>query len=239
MHLIINLLLSLVIVSCQPQAGEEKNWRKKADAMIKDQIEKRGITDKRVLEAIRNTPRHQFVTEEYADKAYIDGPLPIGHGQTISQPYVVSLMSELLQLEGSEKVLEIGTGSGYQAAILSQLASQVYTIEIVQNLVDKSTTLLKKLGYHNITFRHGDGYEGWEEEAPFDAIIVTASPETVPIKLIQQLRIGGRMVLPVGKRFQKLKAITKDEQGNISEETITSVRFVPMIHPEDTLRKKQ
>ena len=237
MNLIIKLFLFLAIVSCQSQTVKEENWRKMADIMIKDQLEKRGITDKRVLEAIRNTPRHQFVPDEYADKAYIDGPLPIGYGQTISQPYVVALMSELLQLEGSEKVLEIGTGSGYQAAILSQLSSRVFSIEIVKNLVDKSTLLLKKQGYHNITVRHGDGYKGWEEEAPFDAIIVTASPETVPTELMRQLKTGGRMVLPVGKRLQKLKVITKNEQGNISEKTITSVRFVPMIHSEDTLRK--
>ncbi len=236
MRLIIKVILSLTFLSCQSQENAVEDWQLKAEVMVKEQIEKRGIKDKSVLEAVRNTPRHKFVPAKYADKAYIDGPLPIGHGQTISQPYVVALMSELMQLKGEEKVLEIGTGSGYQAAILSQLASQVFTIEIVQNLVDRSKPLLNQLGYKNITVRHGDGYEGWEEEAPFDAIMVTASPETIPEKLLQQLKVGGRLVLPVGKRFQKLKVITKNENGVVSEKTITSVRFVPMVHPEDTIK---
>ena len=234
MNLFLSITMLLTFFNCettQPIARE--GWGKQADNMIKEQIEKRGITDKRVLEAMRNTPRHEFIPYEYIEKAYNDSPLPIGYGQTISQPYIVALMSELLQLQGDEKVLEIGTGSGYQTAILSKLASKVYSVEIVHNLVDNSTSILQKLNHSNIVVRQGDGYEGWKEEAPFDAVIVTASPASIPEKLIEQLKPGGRMVLPVGKYYQTLKLVIKNKDGRISEETITSVRFVPMVYPQE------
>ncbi|MGM0613230.1 MAG: protein-L-isoaspartate(D-aspartate) O-methyltransferase [Bacteroidota bacterium] len=212
---------------------DEEWWKSKLNQMIEEQIKARGITDERLLEAIRNTPRHKFVPEKYEHAAYKDGPLPIGHGQTISQPYIVALMTDKLDLQGDEKVLEIGTGSAYQAAILSQMASEVYTIEIVEELAREATQRVDKMGYDNVHVRHGNGYKGWPEHAPFDRIIVTAAPEEIPEELIEQLAVDGKMVLPVGKHAQTLKVVTKDKQGDISEKVITGVRFVPMIHPDE------
>ncbi len=179
---------------------------------------------------MRETPRHLFIPENLKNMAYEDGPLPIGEGQTISQPYIVALMTELLKLSGSERVLEIGTGSGYQAAVLSSLAKEVYSIEIVKSLAERSSKKLKEMQYHNVTVKYGDGYKGWVEYAPFDAIIVTAAPNHVPPALIDQLKVGGRLVLPVGVRYQELKVITKTDDDNIRERNIISVRFVPMVH---------
>jgi len=198
--------------------------------MVKDQIEKRGVKDKDVLRAMRETPRHLFIPENLIDMAYDDGPLPIGDGQTISQPYIVALMTELLELKGNELVLEIGTGSGYQSAILSLLSKEVYSVEIIKSLADNASKKLKEMQYHNITIKHGDGYKGWTEYAPFDAIIVTAAPEHIPMILIDQLKVGGRIVLPVGSRYQKLKVITKTDNDKIEETNVISVRFVPMVH---------
>ena len=181
--------------------------------------------------------RHLFTPPLYRSMAYSDRALPIGLGQTISQPYVVALMTDLLELEGTEKVLEIGTGSGYQAAILSQLVREVYTIEIVRPLADSSRALLRRLGYHNVSVRWGDGYKGWPDQAPFDAIIVTAAPPEIPPELVQQLRPGGRMVLPVGSLWQELKVITKNRDGKVTERSEGGVMFVPMVHPEDTTGK--
>jgi len=208
-------------------------WKSKLNQMIEKQIKARGITDERLLEAIRNTPRHQFVPEKYEHAAYKDGPLPIGHGQTISQPYIVALMTDKLDLQGDEKVLEIGTGSAYQAAILSHMASEVYTIEIVEELAREATQRVDEMGYDNVHVRHGNGYKGWPEQAPFDRIIVTAAPDEIPEELVSQLAVNGKMVLPVGENVQTLKLVTKDNQGNISEKVITGVRFVPMIHPDE------
>ncbi len=210
----------------------DEDWKKKAQGMIENQIKARGISDDNVLKAIKNTPRHLFVPDEYRDRAYVDGPLPIGRGQTISQPYIVALMSSKLDLTGTEKVLEIGTGSGYQAAILSQLAKEVYSIEIVKSLAEESKELLKDLGYNNVEVKYGDGYKGWPEKGKFDRIIVTAAPEKIPETLIEQLKPGGKMVLPVGKYHQLLKLIEKSESGKIKEKNITGVRFVPMVYPE-------
>ncbi len=198
------------------------------DDMVNSQIVKRGVTNKRVLDVMRTVPRHRFVPNSLAHAAYFDRPLPIGHNQTISQPYIVALMTELLELKGNEKVLEIGTGSGYQAAILSLLCKEVYTIELLEPLAHSASMILKQLGYKNIEVKHGDGYLGWEEHAPFDAIIVTASPKEIPPKLIEQLKEGGRMVLPVGTNRQELKLVIKDNEG-IKVEKIISVRFVPMV----------
>ena len=195
--------------------------------MVDKQIKSRGVKDKAVLEAMRRVPRHLFVPPDMVDSAYDDNPLPIGHGQTISQPYIVALMTELLRLKSDSKVLEIGTGSGYQTAILAELAATVYTIEIVKPLVNPAQELLKSLGYQNIFFRYGDGHEGWLEEAPFDAIIVTAAPKHVPEPLVQQLAMGGRMAIPVGDYYQDLALLTKTEHG-VQKKDVTGVRFVPM-----------
>ena len=199
--------------------------------MVEDQIIKRGVEDPRVLDVMKVVERHKFVPEKYSESAYKDGPLPIGHGQTISQPFIVAFMTENLKLEPSHKVLEIGTGSGYQAAVLSELCDHVYTIEIVDELANESVERLGRLGFNNITVRSGDGYKGWPEEAPFDRIMVTAAPEEIPELLTEQLAEEGVMVIPVGKQYeiQYLWVITKEADGSIKKEKILPVRFVPMI----------
>lgn len=195
--------------------------------MVNSQIKTRGVSDERVLAAMRKVKRHLFVPERLQSLAYTDQPLPIGEDQTISQPYIVALMTELLNLQGDEKVLEIGTGSGYQAAILGELASEVYTIEIVNPLAKRADSLLTAMDYQNVTVKHGDGYIGWEEHAPFDAIIVTCAPPKIPQPLIEQLADGGRMVVPVGTFWQELLLIEK-EGKELRETSIIPVRFVPM-----------
>ena len=199
--------------------------------MVEDQIIKRGIEDKRVLDIMKSVERHKFVPEKYAKSAYKDGPLPIGHGQTISQPFIVAFMTENLKLDPSHRVLEIGTGSGYQTAILSELSGHVYTMEIIDELAKLSSSVLKKLGFDNVTVRNGNGYKGWAEEAPFDRIMVTAAPEEIPNMLVDQLTEGGVMVIPVGEQFeiQYLWVLTKEQSGSIKKEKILPVRFVPMV----------
>jgi protein-L-isoaspartate(D-aspartate) O-methyltransferase len=199
------------------------------ELMVKNQIEARGVSDQRVLEAMRKIERHKFVPGQHAASAYEDHPLPIGHGQTISQPYIVALMTELCELKGNEKVLEIGTGSGYQAAILSLLAAEVYSIEIVDPLAKSARQKLKELGYRNVEIRTGDGYQGWPEKAPFDVIMLTASPPKIPQALIDQLADGGVLIAPEGDFSQELIKITK-VKGKITKKTVTYVRFVPMVH---------
>lgn len=211
----------------QNQKSEENIYAEKRERMVKAQIEARGVRDKLVLGAIRKVPRHLFVPENLKDQAYSDGPLPIGEGQTISQPYIVALMTELLGLKGGEKVLEIGTGSGYQAAILAEIAKEVYTIEIICSLAKTAEKRLKKMGYENITVRCADGYQGWKEHAPFDGVIVTAAPDHIPQPLVDQLKVRGRLVIPVGDVFQELMVITKTETG-IKKMNVIPVRFVPM-----------
>ena len=196
-------------------------------AMVKEQIERRGIHDPQILEAMRATPRHRFVPQAVQDQAYGDYPLPIGWDQTISQPYIVALMVELLQAKGGEKVLEIGTGSGYHAAVMSQLVDEVYTIEIVEPLANRAEETLRTLGYDNVHVRVGDGYRGWTEQAPFDAIVLTAAPPVVPKPLLRQLKVGGRMILPLGKGTQDLVVITRTVDG-FDRRTVAAVRFVPM-----------
>lgn len=196
--------------------------------MVAEQVRGRGVKDERVLEVIRSVPRHEFVPDRWKTEAYSDNPLPIGDDQTISQPYIVALMTELLKLTGTEKVLEIGTGSGYQTIILAKLAEKVYTIEILSNLAESTKERFVQLGYTNIITRCGDGYQGWPDEAPFDAIIVTAAPIHVPQPLVDQLETGGRMVLPVGERHQELLLLSKCQDGTVEQRVIAPVLFVPM-----------
>jgi protein-L-isoaspartate(D-aspartate) O-methyltransferase len=199
--------------------------------MVSQQIEARGIRDRAVLEAMRATPRHLFVPAEQRDSAYEDHPLPIGHGQTISQPYIVAFMTELLGVKPGERVLEIGTGSGYQAAVLSPLAAEVYSIEVVGELAESSRALLARLGYKNVTVRHGDGYRGWSDKAPFDKIILTAAPPAIPAALINQLKPGGRLVAPEGRTplEQELVLLEKSKEGQVQRRPVLPVRFVPMV----------
>lgn len=186
-----------------------------------------GVTDQRVLVAMRSVPRHEFVPARWQGEAYADSPLPIGHGQTISQPFIVAFMTEQLAPKPDETVLEIGTGSGYQAAILAGLVKHVYTIEIVEPLALEAKARLDRLGMRNVTVRHGDGYQGWPEHAPFDAIIVTCAPDAVPQPLVDQLREGGRMIIPVGDHAQELYLLEK-RAGEIRRKAVLPVRFVPM-----------
>jgi len=203
-------------------------WREARERMVREQIVARGVRAPRVLAALRAVPRHEFVPAEHRSSAYTDEPLPIGEGQTISQPYVVAAMTEALALQGDERVLEIGTGSGYQAAILGELAREVYTIEIVKPLADSAKARLERLGHRNVRVRHGDGWQGWRSAAPFDAILVTAAPEEIPQALVDQLAVGGRMVLPVGdSEHQELLLLVREATG-IRRERLMDVRFVPM-----------
>ena len=195
--------------------------------MVKMQLSSRGIRDKLVLEAMHQVSRHLFIPESQRGEAYADHPVPIGFRQTISQPYIVAFMTEALELRPEDRVLEIGTGSGYQAAILGELAREVFTIEIIPQLGDRSKELLARLGYKNIQVRTGDGYKGWPEEAPFDAIIVTAAPPQVPQPLLDQLKVGGRMIIPVGEFNQGLILITRTAKG-YERRNVLPVRFVPM-----------
>ena len=222
------LFFLLFSISCTQNDPNFDHLRK---LMIKNQLQSRGIRDDAVLEVMRSVERHNFVPENYRDRAYSDGPLPIGHGQTISQPYIVAFMTEQLQVSSQHKVLEIGTGSGYQAAILGELAKHVFTIEIIPELAEGAKNILNHLNYKNITVRAGDGYKGWPEEAPFERIMVTAAPTEIPQTLIDQLAPGGRMILPVGAQFlvQYLWVIEKDDQGTVTKEKILPVRFVPMV----------
>ncbi len=211
--------------------GDDANAQ--ARATLVETIKASGISDAAVLAAIGRVPRHEFVPLEVRHRAYDDRPLPIGEGQTISQPSLVALMTVLADVKPNDKVLEIGTGSGYQSAVLSALAAQVYTIEIVEPLARRARADLERLGYaKNIQFRIGNGYEGWPEAAPFDAIVVTAAPATVPPALVKQLKPGGKLVIPVGETEQRLRVLEKTAKG-IEERQITPVRFVPMIRPPE------
>ena len=219
--LIVSLLLLWV------GGAVSQDFRRMREEMVATQIKARGIHDERLIRALLKVERHRFVPQRFQTFAYTDQPLPIGKGQTISQPYIVALMTELLGLKGEEKVLEVGTGSGYQAAILAELAGEVYTVEIIEGLAQRANKTLKDLGYKNITVKAGDGYIGWEEYAPFDAIVVTCAPPYIPQPLIEQLKDGGRMVVPVGENNQKLQLLRKNN-GRINITDIIPVKFVPM-----------
>lgn len=239
------LLLSLCCPFCLPQqsplfasssalAAEDRDpYERKRGEMVASQLVGRGIEDKGVLRAMSEVPRHLFVSEDLRRLAYGDFPLPIGHGQTISQPYIVAFMTEVIHPERNHRVLEIGTGSGYQAAVLAELVASVHTIEIIPELAHSAKNRLEKLGYTNVETREGDGYHGWPEAAPFDAIVVTAAAEFIPPPLLQQLREGGMMIIPVGSPFhvQHLMLVHK-EQDRITTRKLMPVRFVPFRRAE-------
>jgi protein-L-isoaspartate(D-aspartate) O-methyltransferase len=204
-----------------------EHWRASRMKMVDEQLRARGITDPRVLDAMSRVPRHLFVPESVRDEAYGDHPVPIGLGQTISQPYIVAFMTEALRLEPTHRVLEIGTGSGYQAAVLGELAGEVFTIEILDELATRARTTLAEAGYTKVTVRTGNGYLGWPEHAPYDRIIVTAAPDAVPQPLVDQLKVGGLMAIPVGTAFQELRVLRRTATGLETLATLP-VRFVPM-----------
>ncbi len=213
----------------EPRADRYADLREK---MVEEQIRKRGVKDKRVLAVMRKVPRHLFVDPDSMDAAYEDNAMPIQGGQTISQPYIVGLMTELLELETASKVLEIGTGCGYQTAILAEMVEEVYTVEILPELAQSASKRLEAFGYHNIHKRYGNGYYGWQKYAPYDRIIVTAAPKKLPNRLIKQLAEGGLMILPIGDYHQDLVRISKTEHG-IESKNISGVRFVPMTEAPD------
>jgi protein-L-isoaspartate(D-aspartate) O-methyltransferase len=218
----------MLATGCLSALDDEDSIRARREDMVKSQLEARGIKDKAVLEAVRKVPRHRFVPESLRDRAHEDGPLPIGEGQTISQPYIVAWMTELIAPRKGMRVLEIGTGSGYQAAVLAECVDEVDTIEVVPTLGRRAEQVLRELGYRNIHTRIGDGYHGWPERAPFDAIILTAAPpDDIPKPLLDQLKVGGRLVAPVGRGEQVLVRITRTETG-YQRENLAPVLFVPM-----------
>jgi protein-L-isoaspartate(D-aspartate) O-methyltransferase len=222
-------VLALTVYSCGPPPGPDDDaaFAKAREAMVAEQIAARGVRDPKTLAAMRKVPRHLFVPRNMVRDAYADSPLPIGQGQTISQPYIVGFMTEALKLQGGETVLEVGTGSGYQAAVLSEIAAHVYTIEIVTSLAEEAAERLRRLGYDRVSVRAGDGYAGWPEKAPFDAIIVTAAAPRVPEPLKAQLKDGGRLILPVGEDEQELLVVKR--RGEVFDESrVLGVRFVPM-----------
>lgn len=218
-----------------PSCGQNNNpFPALRNRMVKTQIEARGITDEKILEAFRKVERHKFVHPLQVPFAYNDSPLPIDEGQTISQPYIVAFMTHALNLKRSDKVLEIGTGSGYQAAILAELCDSVFTIEIFKELGEKAGKLFRELGYSNIWCKIGDGYMGWPEHAPFDAIIVTCAPSKIPKPLQEQLAQGGKMIIPVGNNPVQQLVLLYKRNGEVTEENILPVRFVPMIDSQGT-----
>ncbi len=226
------LFISPLVCSAQQEDAKADKMTERRLRMVDTQIRSRGVKDSRVLRALESVPRHEFVPKGSVNQAYDDHPLFIGHGQTISQPYIVALMTEVLELEQGDRVLEIGTGSGYQAAVLGELVDEVYSIEIVEELGEAAAKRLKTLGYKNVEVRIGDGYLGWPDKAPFDAVIVTAAPPEIPQALIEQLAEGGRMVLPVGVGIQELVLLEK-KNGKVMQRHVTSVRFVPMVHEDE------
>lgn len=227
------ILAGSLAMAALPVGQDEAAFVRARREMVERQLKSRDITDPRVLAAMGKVPRHRFVLPAWAGEAYADRALPIDEGQTISQPYIVALMTQLLDLKGSERVLEVGTGSGYQAAVLAELVKQVYTIEILPELAKIAAARLKAQGYANVEVRAGDGYQGWPEQAPFDAIIVTAGASHIPQPLVVQLKEGGRLVIPVDVAvgYQELLQCRK-ERGQLSKKVIAPVRFVPLIEPK-------
>lgn len=212
----------------EPVLGDDSLNKRKRESMVELQLRRRGISDARVLDAMQKVPRHRFVAADMVSAAYEDRPLPIGHEQTISQPYIVALMTESVRPQPGDRALDVGTGSGYQAAVLAELVDQVYGIEIVEPLATEAADRLAELGYKNLEIKFGDGYRGWKEHAPFDIIIVAAAPEHIPQPLVEQLAVGGRMIIPVGAGLQELILLEKQSDGSIKQSRIAPVRFVPM-----------
>jgi protein-L-isoaspartate(D-aspartate) O-methyltransferase len=224
-----------VVVEAETAVPDTDEFAAQREQLIREGIIGWGITDEAVIEALRRVPRHQFVSQEHLAQAYNNHPLPIGYGQTISQPFIVALMTEAVDVGPGDRVLEIGAGSGYQAAVLAELVDEVYTIEIIGPLADLSESRMRQLGYDNVTVKHADGYYGWEEHAPFDAIVVTAAPDHIPQPLVQQLKIGGRMVIPVGPvgGYQTLWLVTRVSEEEVRTEDLGGVRFVPLTREEE------
>lgn len=221
------VFLCFILISTHANALDQNEEQRLK--MVREQIIKRGVTDPLVINAMKNVERHLFVPDEYIRMAYADRPLPIGHGQTISQPYIVAFMTEILDLKPGDRVLEIGTGSGYQAAVLAEICDRVYTIEVIAPLGKHAESVLKKMGYDNIIFKIGDGYKGWKENAPFSAIIVTCSPTHIPEPLQDQLAEGGRMIIPVGERFVQQLVYLVKKDGELHQTAVLPVTFVPMV----------
>jgi len=224
------LFAAIATTGCGQQTRTAAEFATHRQRMVEQQLKPRGIKDERVLAAMAKVPREELIPAAARADAYEDGPLPIGYDQTISQPYVVAFMTEQLRPKRSDRVLEIGSGSGYQAAILGELVAEIYTIEIVEPLAKSAEATLQRLGYNNVHIKVGDGYKGWPEEAPFDAIIVTCAPEKVPQPLVDQLKDGGRMVIPVGERFAQQLYLLEKKNGQLKESVTLPVRFVPMLH---------
>ena len=228
-------IVAFLCVQCLGQNPEKQSLAQKRKIMVETQIQGRGIKDSMVLDAMLKVERHLFVPSDLINYAYYDQPLPIGEDQTISQPYIVALMTEILELDSTKRILEIGTGSGYQAAILAEICKEVYSMEIISKLGERANKLLTDMGYSNINIKIGDGYQGWEEFAPFDAIIVTCSPTHIPEPLKKQLAEGGKMVIPYGTPYNQKLALLIKKGGDLIEKEIIPVRFVPMVK-EDGLR---
>ena len=222
------LFAAIATAGCGQQIPTVADFVAQRQGMVERQLQARGIKDERVLAAMAKVPREEFVPVDVRAEAYEDGPLPIGYDQTISQPYIVAFMTEKLRPRSSDRVLEIGSGSGYQAAILAELVADIYTIEIVEPLAKTAEATLQRLGYKNVHIKVGDGYKGWPEKAPFDAIIVTCAPENVPQPLTDQLKDGGRMIIPVGERFAQQLYLLEKRNGQLKESVTLPVRFVPM-----------
>jgi protein-L-isoaspartate(D-aspartate) O-methyltransferase len=227
------LFAAIATAGCGQQVPTAADFAAQRERMVEKQLKFRGIKDERVLAAMAKVPREEFIPVDTRADAYEDGPLPIGYDQTISQPYIVAFMTEQLRPKSNDRVLEIGSGSGYQAAVLAELVADVYTIDIVEPLAKTAEATLQRLGYKNVHIKVGDGYKGWPEEAPFDAIIVTCAPEKVPQPLVDQLTDGGRMVIPVGERFAQQLYLLEKKNGQLKESATLPVRFVPMVRSKE------
>jgi protein-L-isoaspartate(D-aspartate) O-methyltransferase len=230
-----------MFAACSPAQTQVADFAAQRERMVKEQIVMRGLVTERVLTALRKVPREEFVPAEYRAESYTDQALPIGYDQTISQPFIVAVMTEELQPQPTDRVLEVGTGSGYQAAILAELVAQVYSIEIIEPLAKTAEATLQRLGYKNVHVKTGDGYKGWPQHAPFDSIIVTCAPERVPQPLLDQLKEGGRMIIPVGAKFAQELYLFQKKNGRLQQSAVLPVRFVPMIRgePQKEERRKQ
>jgi protein-L-isoaspartate(D-aspartate) O-methyltransferase len=226
------LIAAIAATGCGQQVPSLANFAGQRQQMVEQQLKPRGIKDARVLAAMAKVPREEFLPAGQRSDAYEDGPLPIGYDQTISQPYIVAFMTEQLRLKPSDRLLEIGSGSGYQAAVLAELVADVYTVEIIEPLAKTAQATLQRLGYKNVHLKVGDGYQGWPKEGPFDAIIVTCAPENVPQPLVDQLKDCGRMVIPVGERFAQQLYLLEKKNGQLKESATLSVRFVPMLREQ-------